>query len=171
MIWTHTQMSTRSSAIWSWSPIMSDSPTPSKIFQTSCWKVFEHLMWKNCKYELRLANTMNANLNRSPKFCDVYGLWVVTVEYTESPTASDMEVLKKKLGQRSLELTHNVWYQPQDQGHNIASLLCLNIQGIFNCSSQFSVLKWKMRGSQSEILFHEILDVQRSSLVEQRFSF
>ena len=37
VIWTHTQMSTRSSAIWSWSPIMSDSPTPSKIFQTSCW--------------------------------------------------------------------------------------------------------------------------------------
>ena len=30
----------------------------------------------------------------------------------------------------------------------------------FNCSSQFSVPKWKMMGSQSEILFHEILDVQ-----------
>ena len=31
----------------------------------------------------------------------------------------------------------------------------------FNCSSQFSVPKWKTMGSQSEILFHEILDVQK----------
>ena len=36
------------------------------------------------------------------------------------------------------------------------------IQGaFFNCSSQFSVPKWKTMGSQSEILFHEILDVQK----------
>ena len=36
------------------------------------------------------------------------------------------------------------------------------IQGDFsNCSSQFSVPKWKTMGSQSEILFHEILDVQK----------
>ena len=35
-------------------------------------------------------------------------------------------------------------------------------QGAFlNCSSQFSVPKWKTMGSQSEILFHEILDVQK----------
>ena len=31
----------------------------------------------------------------------------------------------------------------------------------FNYSSQFSVPKWKTMGSQSEILFHEILDVQK----------
>lgn len=31
----------------------------------------------------------------------------------------------------------------------------------FNCSYQFSVPKWKTTGSQSEILFHEILDVQK----------
>ena len=37
-----------------------------------------------------------------------------------------------------------------------------DIQGaFFDCSSQFSVPKWKMMGSQSEILFHEILDVQK----------
>ena len=42
--------------------------------------------------------------------------------------------------------------------------------GFLNCSSQFSVPKWKMMGSQSEILFHKIFDV-RSSLVEQSFSF
>ena len=37
-----------------------------------------------------------------------------------------------------------------------------DIQGaFFNCSSQFSVPKWKTMGSQSEILFHEILDVQK----------
>ena len=30
----------------------------------------------------------------------------------------------------------------------------------FNCSSEFSEPKWKMIGSQSEILFHEILNVQ-----------
>ena len=37
-----------------------------------------------------------------------------------------------------------------------------NLQGaFFNCSSQFSVPKWKMMGSQSEILFHEILNVQK----------
>ena len=35
------------------------------------------------------------------------------------------------------------------------------IQGVFfNCSSQFSVPKRKTLGSQSENLFHEILDVQ-----------
>ena len=31
----------------------------------------------------------------------------------------------------------------------------------FNCSSQFSVTKWKTMGKQSEILFHEILDVKK----------
>ena len=31
----------------------------------------------------------------------------------------------------------------------------------FNCSFQFSATKWKTMGSQSEILFHEILDVQK----------
>ena len=36
------------------------------------------------------------------------------------------------------------------------------IQGAFlNWSSQFSVPKWKMMGSQSDILFHEILNVQK----------
>ena len=36
-----------------------------------------------------------------------------------------------------------------------------NIQGaFFNCSSLFSVPKWKTTGSQSDILSHEILDVQ-----------
>ena len=45
------------------------------------------------------------------------------------------------------------------------------LQGaFFNCSSLFSVPKWKTLGNQSDILFHEILDVQ-SILVEQRFSF
>ena len=33
--------------------------------------------------------------------------------------------------------------------------------GFFNWSAQFSVPKWKTMGSQSEILFHEILDVQK----------
>ena len=33
--------------------------------------------------------------------------------------------------------------------------------GFFNCSSQFLVPKWKTMGSQSEVLFHEILDVQK----------
>ena len=47
----------------------------------------------------------------------------------------------------------------------------------FNCSSQFSVPKWKTMGNQSEILFHEILDVQKILVgwtlnnVEQCFSF
>ena len=36
----------------------------------------------------------------------------------------------------------------------------ISIGWFFNCSSQFSVPKWKTMGSQSEILFHEILDVQ-----------
>ena len=31
----------------------------------------------------------------------------------------------------------------------------------FNCSSQFSVPKWKTMGSQSEILFHGILNLQK----------
>ena len=36
------------------------------------------------------------------------------------------------------------------------------LQGaFFNCSSQFSVPKWKTMSSQSEILFHEILNVQK----------
>ena len=36
------------------------------------------------------------------------------------------------------------------------------VQGaFFNCSSQFSVPKRKTLGSQSEILFHDILDVQK----------
>ena len=36
------------------------------------------------------------------------------------------------------------------------------IQGVFfYWSAQFSVPKWKTMGSQSEILFHEILDVQK----------
>ena len=39
----------------------------------------------------------------------------------------------------------------------------------FNCSSRFSVPKWNTMGSQSEILFHEILDVQK--ILVQRFSF
>ena len=44
----------------------------------------------------------------------------------------------------------------------IALFLSQNLQGaFFNCSSQFSVPKWKTIGSQSEILFHEILDVQK----------
>ena len=42
------------------------------------------------------------------------------------------------------------------------NFLIMYIQGgFFNCSSQFSVPKWKTLGSQSEILFHEILDVQK----------
>ena len=37
-----------------------------------------------------------------------------------------------------------------------------NIQGgFFNWSAQFSVAKWKTMDSQSEILFHEILNVQK----------
>ena len=36
------------------------------------------------------------------------------------------------------------------------------VQGaFFNCSSQFSVPKCKTMSSQSQILFHEILDVQK----------
>ena len=38
----------------------------------------------------------------------------------------------------------------------------LTLQGGFsNCSPQFSVPKWRMMGSQSEVLFHEIHDVQK----------
>ena len=33
--------------------------------------------------------------------------------------------------------------------------------GLFNCSYQFSSIKWKTISSQSEILFFEILDVQK----------
>ena len=33
--------------------------------------------------------------------------------------------------------------------------------GFFNCSSYFSEPKWKMMGRQSEILFHEIFNVQK----------
>ena len=38
---------------------------------------------------------------------------------------------------------------------------CWSTGCFFNYSSQFSVPKWKTMGSQSEILFHEILDVQK----------
>ena len=42
------------------------------------------------------------------------------------------------------------------------SLRFLPRQGVFfNCSSQFSVPKWKTMSSQPEILFHEIFDVQK----------
>ena len=44
----------------------------------------------------------------------------------------------------------------------VSTVKSILIQGdFFNCSSQFSVLKWKTIGSQSEILFHEILNVQK----------
>ena len=33
--------------------------------------------------------------------------------------------------------------------------------GLFNCSYPFSLLKWKKISNQSEILFSEILDVQK----------
>ena len=41
----------------------------------------------------------------------------------------------------------------------------------FNCSSQFSVPKWKTMGSQSDILFHEILNVQKILVGWIRFCF
>ena len=44
----------------------------------------------------------------------------------------------------------------------LSDRLTYNVQGaFFNCSSQFSVPKWKTMDSQSEILFHEILNVQK----------
>ena len=42
-----------------------------------------------------------------------------------------------------------------------AILEFFSIGWFFNCSSRFSVPKWKMNGGQSEILFHEIPDVQK----------
>ena len=44
---------------------------------------------------------------------------------------------------------------------NMPTQIVLQSAFFFNCSSQFSVPKWKTMGSQSEILFHEILDVQK----------
>ena len=43
--------------------------------------------------------------------------------------------------------------------------------GIFNCSFKFSVPKWKLMGSQSEILIHEILDVQKILVGWTKFFF
>ena len=46
------------------------------------------------------------------------------------------------------------------------------IQGaFFNCSSKFSVPKWKTMDSQSEILFHEILNVQKILIGWTKFFF
>ena len=48
----------------------------------------------------------------------------------------------------------------------------LLVQGaFFNCSSKFSVPKWKTMGSQSEILFHEIFNVQKISVGWTMFFF
>ena len=41
----------------------------------------------------------------------------------------------------------------------------------FNCFSQFSEPKWKTMGSQSVILFHEILDVQKILVGSTTFFF
>ena len=43
--------------------------------------------------------------------------------------------------------------------------------GSFNCPSQFSVPKWKTMDSQSEILFHEILNVQKILIGWTKFFF
>ena len=48
----------------------------------------------------------------------------------------------------------------------------MKLQGdFFNCSSQISVPKWKTMGSQSETLFHEILDLQKILFGWTRFFF
>ena len=43
--------------------------------------------------------------------------------------------------------------------------------GFFNWSAQFSVPKWKTMDSQSEILFHEILNVQKILIGWTKFFF
>ena len=59
-------------------------------------------------------------------------------------------------------------FQKTDLDHNLSHYnqsnlsMCYYINtGFFNYSFQFSVPKWKTMGSQSDILFHEILDVQK----------
>ena len=45
--------------------------------------------------------------------------------------------------------------------HNNLHLTAPYTEWFFNCSSQFSVPKWKTMGSKSEILFHRIFHVQK----------
>ena len=65
----------------------------------------------------------------------------------------------QRCGQWYFVLPRNVI--PYSSFQYIMSITSIIQGGFFYWSAQFSAPKWKTIGSQSEILFHEILDVQK----------